>query len=323
MIFADKIIRLRKKNGWSQEELAEKMNVSRQAVSKWESAQSVPDIDKFLLLSNLFGVTTDYLLKDEIEIEEYTDGTDEGIRRVTMAEANEYIECRKKAAVLIGLGVLLCIISPAALIVLSGASYYYGISAAVSVSFGIVFLLLLVAAAVVMFSYCGFKNAAFAYLSDEFETEYGVAGMVKEKDKEFTPFGIASNLIATCLCVLSPLPIIVAAFLGNGFEVCISVAAALILIGIGVMLYIIGTVRSTSMHRLLKDGEFSKNPNCRKSESSGKFATVYWLTATAVYLLSSLITNKWDYTWVLWPFAGLLYPIVNIIYKHVLNKNKE
>ena len=59
MILADKIIRLRKKNGWSQEELAEKMNVSRQAVSKWESAQTVPDLEKILQLSGLFGVTTD------------------------------------------------------------------------------------------------------------------------------------------------------------------------------------------------------------------------------------------------------------------------
>ena len=72
MILADKIIRLRKKNGWSQEELAEKMNVSRQAVSKWESTQTTPDLEKILLLSSLFGVTTDYLLKDELEAEEFT-----------------------------------------------------------------------------------------------------------------------------------------------------------------------------------------------------------------------------------------------------------
>ena len=72
MILADKIIRLRKKNGWSQEELAEKMNVSRQAVSKWESAQTIPDLEKILRLSALFGVTTDYLLKDEIEEEEFS-----------------------------------------------------------------------------------------------------------------------------------------------------------------------------------------------------------------------------------------------------------
>ena len=73
MILADKIIRLRKKNGWSQEELADKMNVSRQAVSKWESAQSIPDLEKILQLSKLFCVTTDYLLKDDIEDEEFTE----------------------------------------------------------------------------------------------------------------------------------------------------------------------------------------------------------------------------------------------------------
>ena len=59
MIFADKLIDLRKKNGWSQEELAEKLNVSRQAVSKWEGAQSVPDMGRIIQLSELFGVTTD------------------------------------------------------------------------------------------------------------------------------------------------------------------------------------------------------------------------------------------------------------------------
>ena len=55
MIFADKITDLRKKNGWSQEELAEKLNVSRQAVSKWEGAQSVPDMGRIVQLSELFG----------------------------------------------------------------------------------------------------------------------------------------------------------------------------------------------------------------------------------------------------------------------------
>ena len=65
MTFSDKLIALRKKAGWSQEELAERLNVSRQSVSKWESAQSMPDIDKILQLSSLFSVTTDCLLKDK------------------------------------------------------------------------------------------------------------------------------------------------------------------------------------------------------------------------------------------------------------------
>lgn len=99
MILADKIARLRKKNGWSQEELAEKMNVSRQAVSKWESAQTVPDLEKILMLGDLFGVTTDYLLKDEIESEEFTSGEEPAVRRLTLAEANEYLALRKTASV--------------------------------------------------------------------------------------------------------------------------------------------------------------------------------------------------------------------------------
>ena len=66
MIFADKIIELRKKAGWSQEELAVQLGVTRQSVSKWEGAQSVPDLEKIVQMSHLFGVTTDYLLKDEI-----------------------------------------------------------------------------------------------------------------------------------------------------------------------------------------------------------------------------------------------------------------
>ncbi len=67
MILAEKIMELRKKNGWSQEELAEQVHVSRQSVSKWESGASIPDLSKILLLSEAFGVSTDYLLRDDIE----------------------------------------------------------------------------------------------------------------------------------------------------------------------------------------------------------------------------------------------------------------
>ena len=56
MILADKIINLRKKAGWSQDELAAQLNVTRQSVSKWEGAQSVPDLERIVQLSRIFGV---------------------------------------------------------------------------------------------------------------------------------------------------------------------------------------------------------------------------------------------------------------------------
>ena len=63
MNIADRIQYLRKRKGLSQEELAEKVGVSRQAVSKWESEQSTPDIEKIIVMSEFFEVTTDYILK--------------------------------------------------------------------------------------------------------------------------------------------------------------------------------------------------------------------------------------------------------------------
>lgn len=70
MILADKIILLRRRKGWSQEELAERLGVTRQSISKWEGAQSAPELDKILRMSEVFGVSCDFLLKDEIEPDE-------------------------------------------------------------------------------------------------------------------------------------------------------------------------------------------------------------------------------------------------------------
>lgn len=67
MKLSDKIVSLRKSNGWSQEKLAEKLNVSRQAISRWESDTAQPDVSNILQLSKIFGVTTDYLLNEEYE----------------------------------------------------------------------------------------------------------------------------------------------------------------------------------------------------------------------------------------------------------------
>lgn len=69
MVLGEKIQKLRKENNLSQEQLAEKLNISRQALSKWELGTSIPEVDKIILLSNYFKVTTDYLLKDDLDKE--------------------------------------------------------------------------------------------------------------------------------------------------------------------------------------------------------------------------------------------------------------
>ena len=67
MKLQNKIIEHRKANGWSQEDLADKLNVSRQAISRWENGTALPDAQNILQISKLFHVTTDYLLNDDYE----------------------------------------------------------------------------------------------------------------------------------------------------------------------------------------------------------------------------------------------------------------
>ena len=126
MILADKIMENRKKIGWSQEELADRLGVSRQSVSKWEGAQAVPDMKKIIQMSELFGVSTDYLLRDDIEtptepeVKPVDNGLEETVRNVSMEEANAFLEHNEKAAVTISTGVMMCILSPTILILLAG-----------------------------------------------------------------------------------------------------------------------------------------------------------------------------------------------------------
>lgn len=213
MILADKIINLRKKAGWSQDELASKLNVTRQSVSKWEGAQSIPDMERIVQMSRLFGVTTDYLLKDELETEEFSSAdADAGtsLRRVSMEQASNYLALRKAAAPRIALATLLCIVSPIVMIVLACASEfgYLGISEDAAAGIGLCVMLCIVAAAVVIFIRTGHASAGFEFLEkEEFETEYGVAGMVKERKKEFGEQYSRLNATGTALCILSVLPI--------------------------------------------------------------------------------------------------------------------
>ena len=91
MTFSEKIINLRKAHGWSQEDFAEKLNVSRQAISRWENDSALPDALNILQISKLFGVTTDYLLNDD-----YTSDKDIPVVKNATQETDNIIFKRKQ-----------------------------------------------------------------------------------------------------------------------------------------------------------------------------------------------------------------------------------
>lgn len=317
MILADKIISLRKKCGWSQEELAEKLNVSRQSVSKWEGAQSIPDIDKIIVMSEIFGVTTDYLLKDDIEVEEKTsDGEPSAKRKVSIEEANEYLRVNAKTRPYMMIATFLCTISPICLILLSTASEIakWGISGGVAAGVGLTVLFLFVISAVAMYVACGIKLKPFEYLENEpFETEYGVSGLVKEKKKALASGYIVANIIGISLCIISPLPLIVTALVTeNAFAVSVTVGILLLLVAIGVAFLLSVGIPQGAYERLLKEGEYSDAAKDKKLKSE-VFGSVYWPIVIALYLGYSFISGDWGRSWIIWPVAGIVFGAIEAI----------
>lgn len=317
MLLADKIVTLRKRAGWSQEELAAQLGVSRQSVSKWEGAQSVPDMQKVVQMSRLFGVTTDYLLKEELgEPEPAQSEPDAPLRCVTMEQAADYLALRQAAAPKLAAATLLCVLSPVALLLLAALSDRPGtaISENAAAGIGLCVLLVLVAVAVAVFITCAAQVKAYAFLETEpFETAYGVTGMVRERRAAAAPEHTRGKVAGTVLCILSAVPLFIAVCLdGPDLLYVGAVCLLLVLAGIGSAVFVSGGVYWAAMDRLLEEGDYVR-PRKRQNGVVGAISSIYWLTVTAAYLLWTF-GPWWDAqpqdTWILWAVAGVLYGAV-------------
>lgn len=306
MILADKIIEERKKNGWSQEELANKLGVSRQAVSKWESAGSIPDLQRILQMSELFGVTTDYLLKDEIEEEPLNKYVETKTIKVSMEEANQYLDMKSRGSRIVANATSLCILSPVPLIVLGTMTEDH-----ILIGFSLVLLLVLVAIAVYLFVNYGLRESHMQHLEKEsFETEYGVSGMVRERREQYEPTFTRNIAIGVVLCILSVIPTIMAGVMEvEDYMSGISVGLLLIIVSIGVNILIRAGMIKSSYDTLLQEGEYTIEEKHLKKKTDA-FSGAYWCLIVAIYLGWSFWTNNWKFTWIIWPVAGVLYATV-------------
>lgn len=329
MIFAEKLVRLRKKAGWSQEELAEQMNVSRQSVSKWEGAQSVPDLEKMIRLSRLFGVSTDYLLKDEIEETGaiLTDMEETSVRNVSMEEANAFLSVKAETSKTIAGATFLCILSPVCLLLLGAASEIASLNVSENTAGGIgmIVMLVMVAIAVAMFIHSGSKTAPYEYLEKEvFETEYGVTGMVKERRDQFKSDYVRSNMIGACLCVTALIPLFGGVVINedNDLLMALMLCISFVIAGIGVVFFITVGIIWESFKKLLQEGDYTRTKKEHRSFQS-VITTVYWLVATAIYLSFSLPTESWKEGWIVWVIAAVLFPAVIAIANAIENNRRK
>lgn len=326
MILADKIINLRKKNSWSQEELAEKLGVSRQSISKYEGAQSIPDMDKILKLSKIFGVTTDYLIKDEIEDPEFLDEDYEEskTRKVSMEMASDYLALKEISAKNLALGVSLCIISPILLVILSQAyeSLLLPVSENVVVGLSLTVLFLFIIAAVGIFVREGMTLKKYEFIESEaIDTDYGVDGMAKDRMEKFHDSFVKNNIIGILLIVASVLPLFIGMiFSAEDMVMAISTAILLALVALGVNFLLRANIPMSSLKALLEEEDFTRK-NKELKKKADPFISAYWILMVAIYLGYSFATNNWDRSWIIWPVAGVSYVLYYLILKFFLENN--
>ncbi len=329
MILADKIINERKKNGWSQEELADMLGVSRQSVSKWEGAQAVPDLQKILKLAEIFGVSTDYLLKDEIEAEETSGEMREAsdnippLRKVTLSEVNEFIAAKKWETPRIAIATFLCITCPVLLIFMAGLSEIGLIKENLAVGIGLVALFVMIAVAVFMFIMTSNRMKKYDYFRNEdFETEYGVTGIIKEKKEAIENRNTITIAVGVVMCICACLPLIITALAeASDFIIVCMVCVLLVLIAVAVAIFINADGAFGAYKMILQEGEFTHSQK-KVSKRVDPIMSLYWCLVTAGYLAYSFITNDWSRSWIVWPVAGVLCGAVSAIIK-VVNKNNE
>ena len=329
MILSEKIMMLRKKSGWSQEDLAERLDISRQSVSKWESGASIPDLERIVNMSQLFGVTTDYLLKDEIEEAEFAEEMAPEItegRVVTVEEANTFLETTKKYAARIAPAGSLCVVSPVVLLWLAGMAVAGRgpLTEAVACGIGVIVLLLMVTVAVAVFLLTGIPYNKYEYLEKEKLTlQYGVSGIVEKAKETFAGTYRICITLGVVLCILGAVPLlVVSVFFGdNGYAVILATDVLLMMVAAAVWLFVRSGIIWGGFQKLLQEGDYTVE-NKAVNRKYEHVTVIYWCVWTAIYLAISLPTMRWEITWVVWPVAGVLFGALMAFLK-IKNRGSE
>ena len=343
MILAEKIVCLRKKKGWSQEELAEKLDISRQSVSKWELGASIPDLDKIIKLSELFEVTTDYLLKDDAEdifgdLPESFEETESfyahpeelsarkpSVRRVSLEEGETFMALTEKMSPRIAGAVSLFILSPIPLILLGGAAEYKHspLTEDMAGGFGVALLLILVAIGVAVWILNGTQLSDYEYLETAaIHTDSRLIEIAEEKRRAFEPTYRVMITIGVFLCIIGVIPLLMAAgFTEDEFILVCGVGILLFLISAGVHLFVRFGMIQESYDKLLQRGDYTEEKKALGRKTSF-FPKVYWCLVTAIYLGISFYFSTWHISWIIWPVAGVLFAALYSIVQAIMSKSK-
>jgi transcriptional regulator with XRE-family HTH domain len=325
MLLSDKLMQLRRSRGMSQEDLANEIGVSRQSVSKWEGAQAVPDLDKLVKIADFFGVSTDYLLKEEqgehVETQPKEPLPPE--EKISFEQAKSALDSVKANAPWWAFAVCLCILSPITLFVLLAFAELGSVPESVAVGVGVCVLIAIVAVAVGIFVWAGLKDGQQEQIKKgELRLAPQAEEYVSQQQAQTRRTFSACFVIGVCLCVLSPIPLLVAAFMENAFLTMLMLGVLLMVVAVGVALLVYAGVQKECMDKLRCSGKTTEGKK-RADKIKETVSSIYWLIATAVYFVWSFSFDAWGASWVVWPIAAVLFGVISTVMGIWLGNDEE
>lgn len=329
MYIAKNLQYLRKREKITQEDLAEKLNVSRQSVSKWETGEAYPETDKLLALCDLFGVSLDGLMRTDLtaesadvnnndnnidSISQSTDAAEEGATKAT--DYAVYENHINKFSRGIAIGALLIILGVAACVALSGYSFILiGAASEITSIMGGVAVILFTAVAVFLFVLFGQRNESFKKLNPIVEEPISPT--------EIKGFAVKMAALVSGILVDVVYLVVMTSLIGtqiiktvnDDMATCYVTSAFL-----AVLAFIIsGLVYLGIQHNKLAVGEYNKQTArelhpTQRDKIVGAICGAVMLTATAVFMLLGFIGNYWHPAWIVFPIGGIICGIINLIF---------
>lgn len=304
MAFSDNLIYLRKQLNYTQEELAERLGVTRQTVSKWEGGLCYPEMDKILALCDLSGCSLELLMRGSLEDGSFapplhTEQTETADQSERVAAAFSQL-CRYAAGIAAGVFLVLLGVAACVFCASYGQERMEIIGAAV--------LLVLIAAAVFLFIISGLSNRN-AQIEDGRSVSYPAS--LRRRIARHQAITVS---VATAMILLGVACLILCSSLSEPALVRVT-AAFLLLIGVSAFLYVYDGIRFFYVSERQTSRKSRKNKRSDRLEET--VSGVIMLSATALFLLLGFLFSLWHPAWIVFPIGGIACGIAStVIHAH-------
>lgn len=287
MKFEENLRELRKQNGLSQEELADRLGVSRQAVSKWENGSGYPELDKLMTLCTLFHCSMDDLLKGDVSE-----------RDVVGIERYENYHNRRSVMMTIGVFLIFCGLMSGAFL----EGIFFGNDEAI---IGIIFFIF-VTIGVMIFINIGMQADTFKKRYPKIPENIYTEDELNDFDRRFRVAMVTGvGIILVSFAIYQLLELMLEEYLVN------TIWTFIISIASSIFVYF-GMQKSKYDETIPKDYETIEKE--KQDERVGKWSGCIMIAATAIFLLWSFIFHAWSISWIVFPVGGLLCGIVSIVF---------